>query len=60
MGYNRSGARRMAKLKRRRREIDRFVEKCATGNAEAQKKGEPTTDHSREISRKWRTAKLRD
>jgi hypothetical protein len=43
MCYNRSGARRTARLKRNRREVQRLTEKNAPAGAEARSKGgQPT------------------
>jgi hypothetical protein len=59
MGYNRSGARRKARLRRRRREVARFVAKCATTNQTAQGKGEESTDFASDIRHFRRLMKLR-
>ncbi len=49
MGANRAGAIRKQKLRRRRRQVKRFVEQCAAANREEQSQGKPPTDFSREI-----------
>ena len=59
MGYNRSGARRKAKLRRRRKEVARFEEKCATANQTSQGKGEKSTDFASDIRHFRRLMKLR-
>jgi hypothetical protein len=59
MGYNRSGARRKARLRRRRKEVARFVAKCATANQAAQDKGEKSTEFASDIRHFRRLMKLR-
>ncbi len=49
MGYNRAGAVRKARLRRRRREVQRFVERCTEANAAAQKEGKPPKDFTEAI-----------
>jgi hypothetical protein len=58
MGYNRSGTVRKTRLKRRRQELRRFIERCEMANVTAQKQGKPPTDFTRAIQdfsefRKW-------
>jgi len=59
MGYNRSGARRTSRLRRRRREVARFVAKCEAANVAAKDKGGPTTDYAKDIRHFRRSMKLR-
>jgi hypothetical protein len=59
MGYNRSGARRTARLRRRRREVMRFVAKCESANATSKEQGGQATDYSKEIRHFRRLMKLR-
>jgi len=49
MGYNRSGARRSARLRRRRREVTRFVAKCESANVASKEQGGPATDYAKDI-----------
>jgi hypothetical protein len=59
MGANRSGVRRKARLKRRRREVNRFVDRCAAADAGTQAAGKPAGDHTREIRELKASMKLR-
>ena len=47
--FHRPSENRRARLKRRRREVRRFIEKCEATNRSAQAKGEAPTDFSRAI-----------
>ena len=46
---NRNFLNRKKRLKRRRREVARFIEKCAASNRAALERGEPTKDFTRAI-----------
>jgi hypothetical protein len=46
---NRPAENRKAKVKRRRREVTRFIEKCESANRIAQAKGEPLTSFTKVI-----------
>jgi hypothetical protein len=46
---NRQAVNRKLRLKRRRREVQRFLERCETANAAAAGRGESPTDFSRTI-----------
>jgi|GraSoiStandDraft_54_1057290.scaffolds.fasta_scaffold100746_2 hypothetical protein len=59
MGYNRSGARRSARLRRRRREVTRFVAKCESANVASKEQGGPATDYAKDIRHFRRLMKLR-
>jgi hypothetical protein len=56
---NQPGQHRKAKLRRRRCEVARFIERCEASSLEAQGRGEQPTDHTREIRDFRRTMKLR-
>jgi hypothetical protein len=47
--YHRPAENRRARLKRRRREVRRFVEQCEATNRSAQGKGEAPTDFTKAI-----------
>lgn len=59
MGYNRSGNRRKARLRRRRREVMRLVTKCESANVAAKDQGGQATDYSKEIRHFRKLMKLR-
>jgi hypothetical protein len=46
---NRRYENRQSRLKRRRREVTRFIERCAAANLDAEKRGEQPTDFTRAI-----------
>ncbi len=46
---NRRFENRQSRLKRRRREVTRFIDRCATTNLEEKKRGERPTDFDRAI-----------
>jgi hypothetical protein len=47
--YNRPAENSRARLKRRRREVTRFIAQCEATNRDAQAKGEAPTDFTRAI-----------
>jgi hypothetical protein len=49
MGYNRAGTAHKARIKRRRREVQRFVQRCAEANEIARQEGKKTTDYTSAI-----------
>ena len=59
MGSNRSGARRTARLRRRRREVMRFVAKCESANVASKEQGGHATDYAKDIRLFRRLMKLR-
>ncbi len=59
MGYNRSGAQRTARLRRRRREVMRFQAKCESANVASQEQGGPVIDYAKDIRHFRRLMKLR-
>ena len=59
MGANRSGVRRKYRLRRRRREVARFVAKCEAANVASNDKGGPAADYSKEIRHFRKLMKLR-
>ncbi len=59
MGYNRSGNRRKARLRRRRREVTRLVNNCESANVRAKEQGGQVTDYSKEIRRFRKLMKFR-
>ncbi len=59
MNYNRSGAQRKARLRRRRREVLRFVAKCESANVASEEQGGQATDYAKDIRHFRRLMKLR-
>jgi hypothetical protein len=47
--HNTPAENRKARLKRRRHEVTRFIEKCESANRTAQAKGEPLTSFTKAI-----------
>ena len=47
--HNTPATNRKARLKRRRHEVRKFIEKCESANHTAQAKGEPATDFTQAI-----------
>jgi hypothetical protein len=47
--HNRPTENRRARLRRRRREVTKFIEQCASSNRSAQAKGDAPTDFTRAI-----------
>ena len=59
MGSNRSCVRRTSRLRRRRREVARFVAKCEAANLASKEKGGPATDYAKDIRHFRKLMKLR-
>jgi hypothetical protein len=59
MGANRSGDRRKTRLRRRRREVLRFVAKCESANLATKKQGGQATDFAKDIRHFQKLMKLR-
>jgi hypothetical protein len=59
VGSNRSGDRRKSRLRRRRREVMRFVAKCEAANVVSKEHGDQATDFTKAIRHFRKQMKLR-
>jgi hypothetical protein len=59
VGSNRSGDRRKSRLRRRRREVLRFIAKCESASLATKKQGGQATDFAKDIRHFRKQMKLR-